>query len=159
MTTITATERAALVDRLRTGHAEVMAAVAGVTEAELDRRPSATSWTAREIVHHLADAEVMAYARLCRLVAEDEPLIPAYDENVYVQRLHYGRPIAPALATFEALRAANLALLEQLSEEEWSRTGTHSEAGPFSIDRWLDLLADHAPAHADQIRRARRGED
>ena len=47
----------------------------------------------------------------------------------------------------------------QVTPEEWDRVGTHSESGPYSVDRWLEIYADHCHEHADQIRRARRGED
>ena len=36
-----------------------------------------------------------------------------------------------------------------------SATGTHSESGPYSAERWLEIYAAHAHGHADQIRRAR----
>ena len=70
------TERAALIERFRTGTADVEAALAGITEEELDRAPvGADGWTARQVAHHLADSEAMAYIRLRRLLAEDEPVI------------------------------------------------------------------------------------
>ena len=66
------TERTALIDRYRTGTADVEAALAGVTDAELDRPPAEPdAWTARQVAHDLADSEAMAYIRLRRLIAED----------------------------------------------------------------------------------------
>ena len=41
------------------------------------------------------------------------------------------------------------------SEDEWQRTGTHEEMGPYSVERWLEVYAAHAHDHAAQIRRAR----
>ena len=70
------TERIALLDRFRTGTADVEAALAGITPEELDRAPAeADAWTARQVAHHLADSETMAYIRLRRLIAEDTPVI------------------------------------------------------------------------------------
>ena len=57
-----------------------------------------------------------------------------------------------------AVREASRGLLEALTPDEWERTGTHGESGPYSVDRWLDIYASHSHDHADQIRRARRGE-
>jgi DinB family protein len=152
------TERTTLIDRYRTGTADVEAALAGITEDELDRRPADTdSWTARQVAHHLADSEAMAYIRLRRLLAEDGPLIAAYDEPEWARRLHYDRPIPSSLAVLTAVRTASLELLEQLSESDWSRAGTHSESGPYGVETWLRIYADHAHDHADQIRAARAG--
>ena len=145
--------------RYATGAAAVEAAVAGASEAELDRQPP-TGWTARQIVHHVADSESMAYIRLRRLIADDEPVvIQGYDEPVWAQRLHYDRPIDASLAVVHAVRTASLQLLRALSADEWERRGTHSESGEYSVDMWLDIYAEHSHDHADQIRRARRGED
>jgi hypothetical protein len=152
-------ERDERLARYATGAADVEAALAGASESELDRRPPSGAWTAREIVHHLADSESMAYIRLRRLVAEDDPTIHGYDEPEWARRLHYDRPIEPSLAVVHAVRAASLQLLRSLTDAEWARTGTHAESGGYSVARWLEIYADHSHEHADQIRRARRGED
>lgn len=150
-------DRAALLERFRTGYADVVDALDGITDAELDRQPP-DGWTARQVVHHLADSEATAYVRLRRLIAEDEPVIPGYDEPEYARRLHYDRPIGPSLAVLRAVREASLQLLESLTPDEWRRTGTHSESGPYSVEGWLEIYAGHSHDHADQIRKARRGQ-
>ena len=153
---MTPNERAELIERYRAGAAAVADAVDGITEAELDHRPAGEGeWTAREVIHHLADSESMAYIRLRRLIAEDDPLIQGYDEPEWARRLHYDRPIEPSLAVLAAVRGASLQLLESLDDAEWARTGTHSESGPYSVDGWLRIYAAHPREHADQIRRAR----
>jgi DinB superfamily len=149
--------RASLMERYRTGADAVAAALEGATEADLDRAPSEDGWTARQIVHHLADSESMAYVRLRRLLADDDPVIAGYDEPEWARRLHYDRPIEPSLDVLRAVRAASHQLLGRLTDEEWGRTGTHSESGAYGVERWLEIYADHSHDHADQIRRARLG--
>jgi hypothetical protein len=152
-----AEERRALIDRYRDGVEEVEKALAGATPADLDRRPDAREWSAREVAHHLADSETMSTLRLRRLIGEDDPLLQAYDEAEFARRLHYDRPIESSLAVFAAVRASNTELLGTLTEAEWGRTGTHSDDGPYSVERWLQIYADHGHDHADQIRQARAG--
>ena len=152
-------ERQALLDRFASGAGAVDDALAGILDDALDRRPPSGEWTAREIVHHLADSESMAYIRLRRLVAEDDPLIHGYDEPEWARRLHYGRPIEPSLAVLRAVRASSHQLLISLTTDEWARSGTHSEGGAYNVDRWLGIYAAHSHEHADQIRRARRRAD
>ena len=152
-------DRDELIAQYAGGPQEVLDAVDGITEAELDHRPAPDAWTAREVVLHLGDSETMSSIRLRKLLAEDDPVIAAYDEAAWAQRLRYaGRPIEPALTLLQAVRAANLELLRGLPEEAFARTGTHTESGPYSVSTWLEIYADHAHAHADQIRRARKGE-
>jgi hypothetical protein len=152
-------ERAELLERYASGADDVIDAVAGIADADLDRRPPSGAWSPREIVHHVADSESMAYIRLRRLIAEDAPLIANYDEPEWARRLHYERPIASSLAVAKAVRAASLELLHALEPAEWERSGTHSEVGAYSVDRWLQIYAEHSHEHAEQIRRALRGED
>jgi len=151
-------DRPAQLDRFRTGFDDVVDALAGITPDELDRRPPGSDWTAREIAHHLADSETTAYVRLRRLIAEDNPVLPDYDEEAFARRLHYDRPIEQSIDVLRAVRTASLQLLESLTAAEWDRSGTHSVAGPYSVDDWLRTYAGHSHDHADQIRRARRGE-
>jgi hypothetical protein len=154
--TMTADERTMLLDRYRKGGAAVEAALSGISDSELDHVPPGDGeWSARQVVHHLADSESMSYIRLRRLIAEDQPVIQGYDEPEWARRLHYDRPIEASLAVLGAVRAASLQLLESLSKAEWARTGTHSESGPYSVEGWLRIYADHPSDHADQIRRAR----
>lgn len=155
---MTVMDRTALLDHYRSALADLDEAVAGITEADLDRPQASGGWTARQVIHHLADSEAMAYIRLRRLIAEDSPLIRAYDEPEWARRLHYDRPIEASLAVVAAVRASSLQLLESLTPSEWERTGTHSESGAYSADRWLLIYAEHTHGHANQIRKARRGE-
>ena len=150
------TDRKASLDRFRAGSGAIDAALAGITVDELDRAPNDGGWTARQVAHHLADSEAMAYTRLRRLVADADPvLIQGYDEPRWATRLHYDRPIEEAIAVVRAVRAASLSLLESLTPEEWDRHGTHSEGGAYSVDRWLEIYAAHPHEHAEQIRAAR----
>ena len=107
------------------------------------------------MAHHLADSEATAFVRLRRLIAEVEPAIVGYDEPEYARRLHYDRPIASSMGVLAAVRAASLELLESLTPDEWDRRGTHSESGAYSVADWLEIYAEHAHGHADQIRAAR----
>ncbi len=149
------TDRAALLERFRSGYDAVEAALDGATDAELDRDPGGGEWTARQVAHHLADSEATAYVRLRRLIAEDAPVIQGYDEPEYARRLHYDRPIAASLAVLRAVREASLQLLETLTPAEWERSGSHSDSGRYAVDDWLRIYASHSHDHADQIRRAR----
>ena len=51
--------------------AEFLKVAEDLSEAELDSSPSG-GWTARQVIHHVADSEAQSYARLRRLIAELE---------------------------------------------------------------------------------------
>jgi hypothetical protein len=147
-------DRQTLIQQYRDGAAEVRKALAEIGPDGLDRRPAPGEWTAREVVHHLADSELTSAVRLRRLLAEDEPVIHAYDEKAFAQRLHYHRPIESSLDAMDAARRSSLELLEAVPEEDWGRSGTHTESGPYSVQTWLETYASHPYDHARQMRAA-----
>ena len=148
--------RRELIARYADGHRVVLDAVCGATDRELDARPEAGGWTAREVVHHLADSEMTSAIRLRRLLAEENPAIDGYDEEEFARRLRYGvRPLGASLDAIAAARLTTAEILDLLTEEEWSRAGTHPEHGRYSVADWLEIYAAHAHDHAEQIRRAR----
>ena len=147
--------RAQFVSRYEAGYAAVEAALAGISDAELDARPGPDECSAREIVHHLADSEMTSAIRLRKLLAEDDPTIQGYSEPEFARRLHYERPLQGSLLAFKGARESTATLLAALSENDWGRSGTHTESGPYSVETWLQIYAAHGHDHADQIRRAR----
>jgi DinB superfamily len=147
--------RLQFIDRYSQGYQAVVDALAGAREAELDA-PSPDGWSARMVAHHLADSEMTSAIRLRRLIAEDNPVIQGYDEELYARMLYYDRrPIEASLAALKAARESTITILEYLTDEQWARPGTHSESGPYGVETWLEIYAAHAHDHADQIRRAR----
>jgi hypothetical protein len=147
--------RERLVTRYKDGYRVVFAALEGATDAELDARPAPGKWSAREIVHHLADSEMTSAVRLRRLVAEDHAEILPYDQELFARTLHYDRPISSSLLAFEAARLSSGDLLDRLTDAQWAKAGTHPEHGHYGVERWLEVYAAHAHNHADQITRAR----
>jgi len=126
-------QRAELIARYRAGADAVDAALAGAGDEELDAVPKDGGWSPRMVVHHLADSESNS-TRGRKLLAEDDPVVPGYDQ-AYARRLHYDRPVETSLAVFRAVRASTAELLERLEEQDWGRAGTHTESGPYTDGR------------------------
>ncbi len=147
--------RAQLIARYKDGYRVVAEALRGATDTELDARPAPGKWTAREIVHHLADSEMTSAIRLRLMIAEERPAIRPYDQEAFARTLYYDRPIAASLLAFQAARGCTGELLDRLSDADWAREGSHPEHRSYGVERWLEVYADHAHNHAEQITRAR----
>jgi DinB superfamily len=147
--------RTSLIEQYKDGYRVVAESLAGATDEELDSRPAPGKWTAREVVHHLADSEMTAAVRARLLVAVERPQIVGFDQDEFARRLHYDRPIEASLEAFKTVRRATAELLERLGEAEWKREGTHTEHGRYTLERWLEIYAPHAHRHAEQILVAR----
>jgi DinB superfamily len=155
---MTPAERQALIAKYKAGYDEVVRALAGIAADERDWRPAPGEWSAREVVHHLADSETISGIRLRRLLIEDNPVIEGYDEAEYARHFRYqDRPWEPALQAFQAARSTTAQLLDTMTEADWGRTGTHTESGPYSTAKWLRIYADHGHVHAEQINKNRAG--
>jgi len=148
-------ERDLLIAQYKDGYRVVAEALLKITPEELDASPAPGKWTARQIVHHLGDSEMIAAVRFRVLLAEDRAAIKGYDQDRYADRLHYDRSHEGSLELFRAARASTAELMGCIAEAEWLRDGTHSEVGRFGLDTWLRIYAPHAHRHADQIRIAR----
>src|ERR1043166_5589441 len=104
-------EREQLIAQYTDGYRVVSEALLKITPEELDASPSPGKWTARQIVHHLGDAEMTAAIRFRLLLAEDRPAIKGYDQDRFATRLHYERPHEASLELFRAARAATAELM------------------------------------------------
>ena len=120
-------------------------------------------WSARQVIHHMADSEAQSYSRLRRLVAEPEgSLIQGYDESAWAQCEALGYASAPvenAIAVYAAVRASSLDLLKRLTEADLEKSGVHTEAGKYTVDRWLTTYTKHPHDHGDQLVRATKGQE
>ena len=147
--------RKKLITEYKDGYRVVSEALVGATDDEMDAHPAPGKWSAREIVHHLGDSEMTAASRLRMVLAIDRPTLVGYDQDDFARRLFYDRPIEASLEAFKAARRTTAEILDRMSEADWSREGTHTEHGRYTVDRWLEIYAAHAHKHAEQILVAR----
>src|SRR5262245_57814264 len=141
----------ALLERYRRG-AEVLAVVlTGVFGDEEDFAPAPGKWSVRQIVAHLADAELVGAHRFRQVIAEDDPTLIAYDQDKWTENLDYSRRKPKnSLETFRRIRSENYELLKGLPEAAYDRAGNHTENGRVTLRQLLEGYAGHAESHARQ---------
>ena len=134
----------------------------GVTPELLDVHHE-NGWSARQVIHHMADSEAQSYARLRRLVAEPEgSVIQGYDEGAWAEceKLGYkDAPVENSIAVFAAVRAGSLDVIKRLEESDLAKFGEHSERGKFTIETWFMAYTKHPHDHGDQLTRATKGQE
>ncbi len=150
-------EIADILERYRRGAEVVAVAATGAAGSQLDFQPSPGGWSVRQILGHMADAELIAAVRFRWIIAEENPPLPGYDQKAWAERLHYDkRRVSDTLDTFRRLRAGNFSLLAGQTPETFSRRGNHSEDGTMTLLELVRDAIDHTEKHALQIAEVRR---
>jgi hypothetical protein len=122
---------------------------------DLRTRPEPREWSVIECIGHLTDSELVTAARVRWILAEDEPQIIGYDQDLWVDGLHHDRDDPEdQIALFDALRSANLRLLSTRPRSDLERIGRHNERGPESYGLMIRLTAGHDRFHIAQAERA-----
>lgn len=125
--------------------------VGPMNETELER--PYRKWTVRQIVHHLADSHVNAYARFRLTLTEDRPTIKPYDETRWAELTDAKQAdVELSLRLLESLHARWVLLLRSLEDADFARTYFHPEhQREFRLDEALAMYAHHGRHHAGQI--------
>ena len=90
------------------------------------------------------------------MVAEPNPVIQGYDEGLWAKDATLGYttlPVENSIAVFKAVRAASLDIIKRLTPDQLELKGTHTEAGEYSLKRWLETYTRHGNDHAEQIKK------
>lgn len=123
-------------------------AIAGLTPAELNAHPIPGTWSIQQVILHLMDSDLIASDRMKRIIAQDDPLIAAYDETEFSKNLYYDKLDAQlACQIFEQNRRMTAALLRLLPESAFQRTGNHTERGRITLANLVEMYAGHVPHH------------
>jgi DinB family protein len=122
----------------------------------LGKREAPGKWSINEVIQHLSDSERNGSFRFRMVMAQDRPALPAYDQDLWAERLRYSASnVNDALDEFSALRRSNVRLFERASDSDLARIGMHSERGEESLGYMLKLYAGHDIVHLRQIERIR----
>lgn len=143
-----ATRATPLVDRYATGGAILAYAVAGLDRDRVHAHPGPGAWSVAQLVAHLVDTDLVYAGRMKRVLAEDDPVILAFDQNAWAERLVYeGATVEEAVNLFAANRRWTAALLRGGSDADFARTGRHSEVGPVTLAGLLATITNHLDHH------------
>jgi hypothetical protein len=112
--------------------------------------PAPGKWSARDILAHLADCEIVFAFRLRQALAEDDHRIQPFDQNLWARTYDIADPAA-ALAAFAAVRAWNVALVEGVPATAFERRLTHPERGTMTFQTVVETIGGHDINHLRQL--------
>jgi uncharacterized damage-inducible protein DinB len=137
-----------LLDRYEAGSEILSYATQQLTPEQAQARPGPGAWSIAELVGHLLDTDLVYADRMKRLIAEEDPTLQAFDENVWIARIdHNAMPIAEAVDLFAAHRRWMTRLLRGRPESDFARSGRHTEDGRKTLTDVVASMANHVDHH------------
>lgn len=132
--------------------AELRAAVAALPADRLDTPYRDGGWTARQVVHHVADSHMNAYIRFKLTLTEDTPPLKPYEEQLWAELVD-GKTGDPAisLGILDGVHHRLHRLLTTLGPADFVRTAHHPQHGAVTLDWLLQTYAWHGRHHTGHL--------
>jgi hypothetical protein len=115
-----------------------------------DKSPAPGKWSAREILCHLADCEVVFAYRLRQAASQPRHVIQPFDQDEWA-KAYSGYTAQAALDVFTAVRNWNIAFLKSLSRDTFSKALNHPERGDMTFQTVVETMAGHDLNHIKQL--------
>ncbi|MBA3706243.1 MAG: putative metal-dependent hydrolase [Bacteroidetes bacterium] len=132
---------------------ELKTLVAQLSPGKLEKSYRPNGWTARQIIHHIADSHMNAYIRTKWTLTEDAPIIKAYNQDLWAN-LEDSKCASPevSLPLIEAIHQRWVYLLKTLTDADLQKKYIHPEQNrEFKLDELLALYAWHGKQHYEHL--------
>jgi len=125
-----------------------------ISAKQLDTPYRENGWTARQVVHHLADSHLNSYIRFKWALTEPEPVIKAYDEQKWAEELDAKEmDIRPSLELIKSLHQRWSHMLSGLSKKQLTRGFIHPSNNIRWVLNWtVGMYAWHGVHHLEHVK-------
>jgi len=132
--------------------ADAIAFLQTIPESQSLHRYAPDKWSIRQLLGHVNDTErVFAFRALWFARGFSDPL-PSFDQNIAVPlSAADGRSWASHVDEFGAIRAATMALFDNMPADAWTRRGVAS-GNPVSVRALAYIIAGHVAHHMRIVR-------
>jgi uncharacterized damage-inducible protein DinB len=117
-----------------------------LTPEQVEARPAPGKWNLREVMAHLADCEVAWAWRLRYVYSAESPVLQPFDQDAWAKPYN-AYTLDEARATFNGLRAWNVALAGALTDADKAKIYTHPERGEETLWTLVQIMAGHDLHH------------
>lgn len=150
---LSAEERTTCLQTFAALPANLRAWLSAAPPAALEKPYREGGWTARQVIHHLADSHLNSYTRFRLALTEDRPTVKPYDEAAWALLPDASSgPLEPSLAILDGIHARLVALLQGLTDDQWQREFLHPEHNrAMRLDHVLAMYAWHARHHLGHL--------
>ncbi len=151
--TLTTQERAEAIAVLEALPHALYAAVRGLNETQLDTPYREGGWTVRQVVHHLADSNMLLAGRIQLALTEEWPTVVPMNEDRGAELVDARTaPVEHSLILLDGLHARWVLLLRAVSPQSWTTRGfQHPANGKENLEQILARIAWHSRHHTAHI--------
>lgn len=147
------TDLAQRIERVRVLPEQLRKAASHLSEDELDVAPRAGAWTARQVIHHMADVHSVFAERIRLILTEEQPPVKTFEENLWAELADARTaPVEESFRMLEGVHARIARLLASRPHEDFLREMFHPQQGLVKLDRVLSYLDWHGRHHTAQVR-------
>ncbi|GAA0429007.1 putative metal-dependent hydrolase [Lentibacillus halophilus] len=125
--------------------------VDALSDEELNRTYRDGSWTVRELVHHIADSQLNMYQRLKLALTDENPTVPAFDQDKWATQPDTKLPVESSIKMLEGINERVVSLGYRLNQEQLDRTFTHPQNGQITVATKIAKLSWHEEHHLAHI--------
>ncbi|GIP16185.1 putative metal-dependent hydrolase [Paenibacillus montaniterrae] len=129
-------------------------AVDSLNDEQLNKTYREGAWTVRQLVHHIADSQLNMYQRLKLALTDDNPSVPAFDEEKWAVQPDTKLPVESSIRMLEGINERIVALGQTLTEEQLDRVFIHQVNGKITVAKKVAKLAWHEEHHLAHIKLA-----
>src|SRR5690606_21825061 len=121
-------------------------------DEELSKTYREGAWSVRQLVHHIADSQLNMYQRLKLALTDENPTVPAFDEEKWAIQPDTELPVESSIKMLEGINERIVALGNSLTEDQLARVFTHEKNGEITVATKLKKLSWHENHHLKHIK-------
>jgi len=116
-------------------------------------KPSPGKWSPKEELGHLLDSAANNHQRIVRTLLEDNPAMPGYEQQRWVQvHIYQQRDWQELIDTWVALNRQLIGAASSVGDSDWARTCTIAGSEPLTLSFVIEDYVAHMSHHLAHIK-------
>jgi hypothetical protein len=123
-----------------------------ISSGKVELKPDPSQWSPKDELGHLLDSAANNHQRIVRAQLENNPAMPGYDGERWVELHAYQRrDWSELINLWKALNNQLLAAARAVPDSGWSRTCTIADSKPLTLKFVFEDYIEHMMHHLQHI--------
>jgi uncharacterized damage-inducible protein DinB len=126
-------------------------AVQNLSEKDVLKQRREGGWTVKQILHHIAEAQTMAYFRVKWALTEENLIIKPFDQDKWSILSDKDSSVDSSVKIIEGIYEKFHLLISNNSNDEMKKVMHHPESGDLPLEQLILNYYKHGENHLAQI--------